>query len=280
MRGRAGAAQEWLARRADTPIARLAMQWFRRYFEASQNSGCAATLYTFLSVGPLVLAAAGLFDAVGGDTNAFAQRLIEHLHLNGVTARLVEETFGTAADNALAATVAAAIGFLLWGIGIGQIYQDVYARAWRIQVRTLSDQARFTVWFFVLSGLLCVFIVFAGNLRDLGWIVVVPAWLVASTAFWLWTPRLLLRAKIGLRPLLPGALLASLVIGGATGTSRFWLGPVLNEDGSYFGSFGVVLALVTWAFVLVTISMVCAVFSPVWAEWREEERRPEAPRST
>ena len=34
--------------------------------------------------------------------------------------------------------------------------QDVYARAWRIEVRTLSDQARFTVCFFVLSGLLCL----------------------------------------------------------------------------------------------------------------------------
>ena len=87
-------------------------------------------------------------------------------------------------------------------------------------------------------------------------------------------------ADPGANAVRPGALLASLVIGGATGTSRLWLGPVLNEDGSYFGSFGVVLALVTWAFVLVTISMVCAVFSPVWAEWREEERRPEAKRST
>ena len=151
--GRTRAVQEWLARRTGTPVERLALQWFRR-FDASQNSGCAATLYTFLSVGPLVLAAAGLFHAVGRDTNAFAQRLVEHQHLTGVTARLVQETFGTAADNALAATVAAVVGFLLWGIGIGQIYQDVYARAWRIQVRTLSDQARFTIWFFVLSGLL------------------------------------------------------------------------------------------------------------------------------
>ena len=270
--GRTRAVQQWLARRTDTPIERLALQWFRRYFEASQNSGCAATLYTFLSVGPLVLAAAGLFDAVGRDTNAFAQRLIEHQHLTGVTAHLVEETFGTAADNALAATVAAVVGFLLWGIGIGQIYQDVYARAWRIQVRTLSDQARFTIWFFVVSGLLGLFIVFAGNLRDLGLIVAVPVWLVVSTAFWLWTPHFLLHGKIGLRQLLPGALLASLVIGGATGTSRFFLGRWLNEDGRHFGSFGVVLSLLAWGFILVTITMVCAVFSPVWAEWRHSEK--------
>jgi hypothetical protein len=48
-----------------------------------------------------------------------------------------------------------------------------------------------------------------------------PVYLVASTAFWLWTPRYLLRGKIGLRPLVPGALLASLLLGGATATSPF-----------------------------------------------------------
>jgi hypothetical protein len=40
----------------------------------------------------------------------------------------------------------------------------------------------------------------------------VPAWLIVSTAFWLWTPRFLLHGKIGLR-----------------------LGPWLNEDGKRFG---------------------------------------------
>jgi membrane protein len=283
-RGRVRAAQEWLAARADTPVQRLGISWFRRYFEASQNSGCAATLYMFLSVFPLLLAATGLLHAAGSDTTAFAARLIDHQHLTGKTADLVRETFGSAADNALSASVVAVIGFLLWGIGIGQIYQDVYARAWRIEVRTLSDQARFTVWFFVLSGLLGLFIVFAGRLRQSGLVVAVPVWLVVSIAFWLWTPRYLLRGRIGLRPLLPGALLATLVIGGATATSPLFLAPTLNADGKHFGPFGVVVALIGWAFVLTTISMVCAVFSPVWAEWRESEAargrvpRPATPR--
>jgi membrane protein len=271
-RGRAKAVQQWLAQRADTPVKRLALRWFRRYFEASQNSACAATLYMFLSVGPLVLAAAGLFNAAGSDTNAFAQRLIDHQALSGETARLVHDTFGSASDNALAASVLAVIGFLTWGIGIGQIYQDVYARAWRVHVRTLSDQARFTIWFFVLSGALGLFLVFAGSLNTAGWAVVVPIWLVASTAFWLWTPRYLLHRQIGLRQLLPGALLASLLIGGATATSRFYLGHGLATDGRQFGSFGVVIALVAWGLILVLISMLCAVFAPVWAEWRENER--------
>jgi hypothetical protein len=40
----------------------------------------------------------------------------------------------------------------------------------------------------------------------------------------------------------------------------------------------VVLALIAWGYVLTTISLVCAVLSPVWAEWRESERhRRKAP---
>jgi uncharacterized BrkB/YihY/UPF0761 family membrane protein len=273
LRGRVGAVQAWLVRYADRPLGRLGLLWFRRYMESTSNSGSALTLYTFLSVGPLLLAATGLFHAAGSDTNAFAQRLIEHQHLHGETARLVRESFGTVAHNALAASAAAVIGFLLWGIGIGQVYQDFYASAWRVQVRTLSDQARFTIWFFVVSGLLGLFIVSADRVRHAGLAAVLALWLVVSTLFWLWTPHYLLHRTFGLRALLPGALLASILIGGATAASPLSLGPSLNSDGRHFGSFGVVLAIAAWAYTLAVLSLICAVFSPVWTEWRESEKQ-------
>jgi membrane protein len=272
MGDRAKAVQQWLTHRADIPVGRLALQWFRRYLEASHNSGSVATLFLFLSVGPLMLAMTGLFHAAGGNANALARHLIEHHGLTGETASLVRETFGTAATNALGGSVAAIIGFILWGVGVGEIYQDVYARAWRIRVRTLSDKARFTIWFLVLSGLLALYFVVAGDLKKSGWAVVVPIWLVVSTAFWLWTPRYLLHRKIGLRSLLPGALLATIVVGGTTAASPFFLGPSLNSDSRHFGAFRVVLALIAWGYTLATITLVCAVFSPVWAEWRRSEK--------
>jgi hypothetical protein len=218
-----------------------------------------------------MLAVVGLLDAAGANTNAFADRMVSHLGLGGETARVVRETFGTASSNALAASLAAIVGFLIWGLGIGQIYQDVYARAWKIQVRTLSDQGRFAVWFFVVSSMLGLGIASSGQLRAAGWTVLVPVWLAGSLVFWLWTPSYLLHRQIALRRLLPGAVLATVVIGGASATSPLFLGGWLNTDAKYFGSFGVVLALLGWAFVLVTLSMVCAIFSPVWSEWRAAE---------
>src|SRR5437588_3908700 len=121
-RGRVEAIQHWLRRRADTALGRLALQWFRGYFAASRNSGCAATIYSSLSVVPAALVAVAYFHPLQSNTNVFAQHLVAHVKLTGSTATLVEGTFGTASSNVLAATVAVVITFLVWGIGIGQIY--------------------------------------------------------------------------------------------------------------------------------------------------------------
>ena len=99
------AVQDWLSGRADTRLGRLALQWFRAYFEASRNSGCAATVYSTLSVLPAALVAVAYFHSSGSDTNAFVERLITHLKLTGATAGLVQDTFGSASSNALAATI-------------------------------------------------------------------------------------------------------------------------------------------------------------------------------
>jgi len=272
MRRRASFVHEWLVRRADTSTGRLGVEWVRAYLRASHNSASAATILLFLSVAPLALAATGLLHAAGGNANVIAKELIQRQQLTGDTARLVRATFGTAAHNALATSAWALVGFLVWGIGIGRIYQDVYARAWRIQVRRFADRARFTIWFVAVSGLLGLFFALAEALTRSAWEAAILIYLVVSTAFWLWTPHYLLHGKIALRLLFPGALVATLVLGGATATSPIFLGSWLNSYVGYFGSFGVVIALIAWGFILSTISIASAVFSPVWREWRESER--------
>jgi membrane protein len=261
----------WLRSRAETSLGRLALLWFRRYFEASRNSGGAASAYVMLSVLPAALVVIAFFNLAKGDENAFAERLITHMNLDGATASLVHDLFGTTANNVLAASVTAVIGFLVWGLSIGQLYQDVYARAWRIHVGSAADQVLFTIWFFVISGLIALMTVAGSELRTAGWIAVLPVWIAGSMVFWLWTPLFLLHRKISVRSLLPGALLATFVVGGTIATSPLWIGPTLNQNAKAFGSFGVVIALFAYILIGVTISMVCAVFAPVWAEWRQGE---------
>ena len=253
--------------RADTSLGRLALDWFRRYFEASKNSGCAITVYSSLSVLPAALVIAS-FAHSKADTNAYAERLITHLKLTGASAALVESTFGSASSNRLAATITVAVSALFWGIGIGQLYQDVYARSWRLKVGSMADQGLYAIFFFVLAGALALFVVAAQSLRTHGLLLLIPAWLAASVVLWLWVPWFLLHRQVALRGLMPGALLATIVLGGLSATSPLILSAPLNANGRAFGSFGVVLTLIGYVFIAITLSLVCAVFSPVWADWR------------
>jgi uncharacterized BrkB/YihY/UPF0761 family membrane protein len=244
--------------------------------QASKNSGAATTSYFMLSVVPTALVAIAFFDKAGGDTNVLAERLITRMHLNGTVADIVRQTFGTTADNALAATVAVVISFLFWGIGIGQLYRDVYNRAWRVETGQASDQVLFTIWYFVTCGLVGCMFVATTETASSSRALFIPVWFAAATVYWLWTPRFLLHRKVATRRLLPGALLGAFVLGGTIGTAPLWMGPTLNQNAKAFGSFGVVLAIIAFALIAITISMACAVFAPVWEEFRQAEKERKA----
>jgi membrane protein len=264
----------WLRERSDRPLGRLALAWFRAYFASSRNSGCAISIYSSLSVLPVTLVFVAVFYVPGGDANVFAQHLVDHLNLTGDTAKLVQDTFGSTSSNALEATLATVVSFLLWGIGIGQLYQDVYARAWGISVGSAADQALYAIFFFVFTGAISLVLVAQAELGDTGrWAVLVPAWILGSLVFWLGVPHFLLHRKVGLRALLPGALLATIVLGGTAAVSPLFLSATFTANGKAFGSFGIVLTVIGYLFVMITLSLVCAVFSPVWASWRRAEQR-------
>jgi len=48
----------------------------------------------------------------------------------------------------------------------------------------------------------------------------------------------------------------------------------MNANASFFGAFGVVLALLMWALVLIGLALTCAVLSPVYADWRRSAPSP------
>ena len=228
--GRLVATRDWLRGRGDSGIVRLALLWFRRYMQSSRNSGAAVSMYFALSALPTALVIVAYFNPGSGNQNAFAQRIITHMRLNGSAASVARDVFSTTANNRLDATFTVIVGFLLWGLAIGQIYQDLYARVWRIRVGTAADQWRFTVWYFVTCGLLALTAVSVSNAHTRAWFVQVPTWIAGSIIFWLWTPHFLLQGKIALRSLLPGAVLASLVVGGTNATAPLWMGPAFNQN--------------------------------------------------
>ena len=268
---RVGRIRDWLARQTNSWVGRLSFLWFKRYMQASKNSGAATTAYFTLSVIPTALVAIALFGQSGGDTNALAERMITRMRLTGDTAELVRQTFGATSDNALAASLAVVIGFFFWGMGIGQLYRDLYTRAWQVETAQATDQVLFTIWYFVTCGLLGIIFLTTTQSAASHRVLFIPVWLCLSMLYWLWTPRFLLHNKVPTRKLLPAAILGALVLGGTIGTAPLWMGPTLNQNARAFGSFGVVLALFGFVLIFITISMVCAVFGPVWEEFRQTE---------
>jgi len=260
--------ERWLERRAGGRPGSLVLGCVLRYAESSENSAEALVLGTFLSVVPALLAVYALSDLSAGSGNGIAQHLIYRLHIHAPAARLVSSAFGSETSNAAAATVIGLLGFVIFGLGLGKIVQRVYARAWRIEVRSLADRWRFALWFVVSTILLGLQVTEESLVSSLGWVLASPIGLVVLVAFWLWTPWLLLHRKISLRRLLPGALLVAAVYMFAVTVSEFVLGYWITDNGRFFGSFGVVLALVAWAQVVAGIWLACAVFSPVFAEWQ------------
>ena len=267
---RVGRIRDWLARQTDSRLGRFSFLMFKRYMEASKSTGAATTSYFMLSILPTALAAIAVFGKAGGDVNALANRMITRMRLTGDTADIVSQTFGTTANNALAASFVVVIGFWFWGMGIGQLYRDLYERAWHVETAQASDQVLFAIWYLVTCGLLGIMFAattFASSHR----VLFIPVWLFVSMAFWLWTPRFLLHRKVSTRRLLPGAVVGALVLGGTIGTAPLWMGTTLNQNAQAFGPFGVVLALLGLALTVITTSMICAVFAPVWEEFRAKE---------
>lgn len=269
---RVGRIRDWLARQQNSRVGRLSFLLFRRYLEASKNSGAATTAYFMLSILPTALAAIAVFGKAGGDVNALASRMITRMHLTGNTAEIVSQTFGTTANNALAATFVVVFGFWFWGMGIGQLYRDLYERAWHVETAQSNDQILFIIWYFVTCGVLGV--MFLATTTGFGAshrVAFIPLWLCLSLAFWLWTPRFLLHKKIATRRLLPGAVVGAVVLGGTIGTAPLWMAPTVNTYANSFGPFGVVIALIGLVLIVITTSMVCAVCAPVWEEFRANE---------
>ena len=56
----------------------------------------------------------------------------------------------------------------------------------------------------------------------------------------------------------------------------------MNQNATAFGAFGTVIALFAYILIGTTLSLVCAVFAPVRAEWREGEkdRKDQGPAGT
>lgn len=137
---------------------------------------------------------------------------------------------------------------LLSATAVSRAVQRLCRRAWRMP-RSLPAVAawRWLAWIALWIGAL----VLQGWLRSglglaLGFVVSVTM----LTALWWWTQHLLLGGAIRWAPLLPGAVITALAVGGLSITAHFYMPGALNRALEAYGAAGSVLVLLSWLIVM------------------------------
>jgi membrane protein len=177
--------------------------------------------------------------------------------LRGEAEHLVRQAMTSAGEIKTSTGVVGVVLTLLFAASFTTALQRVYLRVWRRPARsTLRDKRRSLIW---LAGLIAFFLVVGASARVLtgppGTVATLVVGLVGSTLGWWWTAHAMLRGHLRWRPLLPTAVVSGLGGGLYSAAASLWMPPMIANNVSKFGLFGVSLSFVTWftgfAFLLV-----------------------------
>ncbi len=212
-------------------------------------------------------------------------RIMENLGrrfgISGQAMDMVRQAFASAAQTRAAAGVLGTILTIAFMVSFITALQRTYLRAWRRPPGGgAKNKGRAVMW---LAGVIALIFVIAlvrglihGSVGEgLAWVVA----LLCSIVLWWWTARLMTRAEIRWRPLLPTAVLTGIGSWLYTLASSVWM--PWNVLGNYtqFGAFGIALALVTWFTGFAFVIVIAAVLAPALADgdgavarWLREDR--------
>ncbi|MFF6775512.1 YhjD/YihY/BrkB family envelope integrity protein [Streptomyces sp. NPDC012637] len=161
--------------------------------------------------------------------------------------------------------VAGVIVVLISATALSRALQQVCERCWDLP----KGSARLTAWRWLvwLLGWLAA-LLFQTAIRQGfggGTVVGVLASVVTSVALWWWTQHLLLGARIGWAPLLPGALLAGAAMTAFGYASPLVMPEALEQSQEHYGPLGYVFTFLTWLIAGCCVVVVCVAVGQVVA---------------
>ena len=200
--------------------------------------------------------------------------MIARLHLTGSTARLFSDVLSNVGTKQLGATLLALANLVFFGFGFGRSLQLAHARSWGVEVKKdlLGDLGLYFIALLTmvafLTGRLLSEEAAAGLASWATW-ALIPVWFVVVLAVFTFLPWILLHRQITVRQLLPGALLTTLGLVGMRIISQILFVNWLVWYSSYYGGFGIVMALFFWLMIASTIIVIAAALSPALSAHRE-----------
>jgi membrane protein len=275
LRTRGGAAvdrqRDWLARQDASTRPGVAIGWWSRYRAIDGPlQSLLLTAYVFLAILPAMLV---LAEYVDRDPASLANHMVHRYGLTGSAARQLREILISDRTHELGSALFAIVAALFFGLGFGRVIQQIYARAWRIEVQErFSDQGRYAGALLVLFGMIALLEIQSKELAGHGFwagAALAPVWVLVLTLFYVWAPWMLTHKQLSARALVPGAALTALGLVALMYISTVAMPTWVDLYASDYAGLGVVMALFFWFGLNSTVIVIAASLSPVLAERRQ-----------
>lgn len=228
----------------------------RRFFavEGLDLAGLLA-LELFTTIIPLVLLGYG-WAVKFSPRLSMGDFLIDWMHLNGQSATIVNDLFGTGASIRSVWTLAGLGGFLFWGIPMSAQVAKVWARAFQRERFTFWTEVwRGAVWFVVLMVTQTLGLMLAREPTSVARFVINLLSFVPGFVLWAVSPIILIRnARLGWRQFAWCGLVGVLLDNVFARITLRWVFPRLLDGWVGFGPIGAAMALMT----------TCTVIAGLW----------------
>jgi membrane protein len=229
----------------------------------------AVTLSLFLSLFPLLLVGMAVIGFVSSGDSTFAGDVVRNLGVTGDAADSVVEALRTA-ERTRGTTSVIGLVTLLWsGLGVVGAIQHLCDRTWQVEDRGLKDKAYALLWLAGAVVLLGTSFFLSGLVPRLpGWAapISIVIGVVADTAFFLWTFRILTGRALPLRTHLPGSVLGGVGFHLLTVLGAVILPGRVTSSSAVYGSLGVVVALLAWLLLFGRLLVYAATLNVVLHE--------------
>ena len=216
----------------------------------------------FTTIIPLLIVVAAA--AYRQSPTLVADRLAARFHVTGPSAEAVRVLFERPPGAAGTVTVAGLVVLLFSLLSLTRSLQRTYEAAWQLPAIGVRGTVNGLTGMGLLLASTLVLSLLAGLLRPLpaGTAFVFVLRALAATGVWLVLQRLLLSRRVGLRRLLPGAVIGGVGQAVVSLYSALWMPRLIEHNADRYGIIGITFALVTWliiiGFAVVTAAVVSA----------------------
>jgi membrane protein len=214
----------------------------------------------FTALFPLLLIAGAFLP--GGDS--LAQELIDRFRLTGSNAQLVETLFAEPTTTREAVSWMSVLLLVGSALSFTRALQRMFELCWRLPMRSYRGTLDGLKW---LAGVVVWATAFSAGRQWLvdqtGPFVALLIALAGGLVIWMWTPFVLLGARVTWRKLVPTAILTSVSMTALNVASIVYMPDAISSAASRYGPIGIAIALLSWlvgaGFVMVACGAVGAV---------------------